>query len=329
MVGTTKAALCRYFIHPSHGYSCQLSEIKYISETDILVIDGTHMADRRDTDVLYLFSEHTVIKFIPPMFFTKFPRLTRLHLVNVGLSLNVRSFKNAASLRVIDIPWNKFTSIPADTFRACINLEELFMYNNKIQTLDRNAFVGLSKLWRLDLGANLIKEIQTELLQPLKNLIILMLMRNDIVTIQPNAFQSLQKLWYLNLDGSELTEVNAVILEPLVNLEQLYLHNNAISIIHPNAFRTLTKLSILSLENNVLNKLDSSLFTPITNLKILFINKNFIIGIQPNLFTVLTKLESLDATENYCIDRNFDKILNLSNEVIPQFAACFANYQLF
>lgn len=329
VTGTTLAASCRYYIDASHGYSCQLSDINYRSETDVLVIDGTHMAGKRDTDVLYLFSENTVIRFIPPVIFTKFSRLTRLHLVNVGLSLNVRSFKNATSLKVIDIPWNQVTSIPADTFRSCVNLEEIYLYNNKLQTLDKNAFVGLSKLWRLDLGANLITEIQTELLHPLTNLTILMLMKNNIITIQPNAFQSLHKLWYLNLDGSELTEVNSVMLAPLVNLEQLYLHNNAITTIHPSAFRTLTKLSILSLENNVLNKLDSTIFTPIHNLKILFINKNFIIGIQPNLFTILTKLESLDATENYCIDRNFDKISNLSNEVLPQFAACFANYQLF
>lgn len=65
-------------------------------------------------------------------------------------------------------------------------MEEIYLYNNKLQTLDKNTFVGLSKLWRLDLGANLIGEIQTELLKPLTNLGVLMLMKNNIVTIQPN-----------------------------------------------------------------------------------------------------------------------------------------------
>ncbi|CAO1432197.1 unnamed protein product [Diamesa serratosioi] len=305
VIGTTLAASCHYYIHPSHGYSCQLSEINYKSETDVLIIDGAHMTGKRDSDVLYLFSENTVIKFVPQMILTKYSRLTRLHLVNVGLTLNVRSLKNCGSLKVIDFPLNQITSIPADTFKTCSNVVEIFIYSNNLKALDKNAFVGLSNLWRLDLGDNLIGEIQTELLQPLTNLGVLMLMKNNIATIQPNAFQKLQKLWYLNLDGSQLTEVNALILAPLVNLEQLYLHNNAISTIHPNAFRTLTKLSILSLENNVLNKLDSVLFVPTTNLKVLFINKNFIIGIQPNIFSVLPKLESLDATENYCIDNQY------------------------
>ena len=323
---TTFSASCRYYIHPIYGYSCQLGDINFKSETDVLVINGAHLAGKRDADVQYLFSENNTINFIPQIVLTKFLKLTRLHLINVGLSLNVRSLRNCGSLKVIDFSRNQITFIPADTFKTCSNLEEIFICDNKLRIVDKNAFVGLSKLSRLDLGHNLIEEIQFELLQPLINLRVLKMMKNNIITIQPNAFRTLQNLWLLDLDGSQLTEINAVILAPLVNLEQLFLHNNAISTIHSNAFRTLTKLLILSLENNVLTKLDSILFAPIANLKILFINKNFIVSIQPNLFTALTKLQSLDAKENFCIDRNFDKIVSLSTDVLPQFAACFANY---
>ncbi|XP_062593385.1 leucine-rich repeat-containing protein 4C-like [Saccostrea cucullata] len=79
------------------------------------------------------------------------------------------------------------TNIPTDT---C----ELILYENKITTIQDNAFAGLYNLRKLWLYNNKITIIQTNAFNGLSNLQELYLFDNNITTLQDNAFASLHNL---------------------------------------------------------------------------------------------------------------------------------------
>ncbi|KAM9493843.1 vasorin a [Clarias gariepinus] len=135
-------------------------------------------------------------------------------------SCNVVSSIFCIQRRASTMPLN----LPAST-------QNLYVFQNGINFLNEQDFVGLVDLQMLDLSQNELSVIPDGVFGPLKSLRNLDLSSNKITQISKNSFNG------------------------LVNLERLYIHNNRIQSIHPAAFSGLENLLELKLQRNQISLL--------------------------------------------------------------------------
>ena len=85
--------------------------------------------------------------------------------------------------------FGKHWDINSNTFIGLSNLEELYLSDNQLATLELTAFEMLSMLTELDLRSNRINSLNKELLQNLKNLKYLGLKYNRLKEIKINSLK--------------------------------------------------------------------------------------------------------------------------------------------
>ncbi|KAM3623952.1 uncharacterized protein V6R79_017299 [Siganus canaliculatus] len=117
--------------------------------------------------------------------------------------------------------------------RVPANIQNLYIFQNGIDTLSQDDFKGLRELELLDLS------------------------QNELVEIPDNVFEMLSKLKNLDLSSNHITHISKDSFSGLVQLERLYLHANRIQSIHLEAFEGLDKLLELKLQGNQLTSLPS------------------------------------------------------------------------
>ncbi len=109
-------------------------------------------------------------------------------------------------------------------------VQSLYLANNKLTTIQPNAFAGLPNLTTLNLSYNQLKDIQ------------------------PDAFADPTKLEGLSLNFNQLKDIQPDAFANLTNLTTLNLSHNQLKDIQPDAFADLTNLRGLRLDKNQLNK---------------------------------------------------------------------------
>ncbi|XP_044043225.1 vasorin-like [Siniperca chuatsi] len=111
--------------------------------------------------------------------------------------------------------------------------QNLYIFQNGIDTLSQDDFKGLGELELLDLS------------------------QNELAEIPDGVFEMLSKLKNLDLSSNHITHISKDSFSGLVQLERLYLHANRIQSIHLEAFEGLEMLLELKLQGNQLNSLPS------------------------------------------------------------------------
>lgn len=103
-------------------------------------------------------SDNKEIKFLPSEIGATFPNLKEFRVWGCGLTA-VRDFylKNMGNVKFLDLGNNKITTIEPDAFRDLARVEHLFLNNNMIETLDEQLFATMFKLQLLFLGENKIR----------------------------------------------------------------------------------------------------------------------------------------------------------------------------
>ncbi|KAI4879038.1 hypothetical protein NFI96_003882 [Prochilodus magdalenae] len=113
------------------------------------------------------------------------------------------------------------------------SIQNLYVFQNGITSLQHQDFVSLAELRMLDLSQNQLKEIPD------------------------GVFRSLTSLHNLDLSSNYITHLSKDSFAGLENLERLYVHSNHIQSIHPAAFKNLEHLLELKLQGNKINILPS------------------------------------------------------------------------
>lgn len=109
--------------------------------------------------------------------------------------------------------------------------KNLYVFQNGINFLQEQDFLGLLHLEMLDLS------------------------QNELSVIPDGVFVSLTSLRNLDLSLNKITKISKESFNGLINLERLYVHNNRIQSIHPDAFKGLEHLLELKLQGNQINVL--------------------------------------------------------------------------
>jgi Leucine-rich repeat (LRR) protein len=150
-----------------------------------------------------------------------------LRMLNVNdCFLRQVTFQND-SLEELYLDENGLNSIDAHTFSTLNNLRILSLKSNKINSIDAEAFKHQVNLVELDLSLNEIVSIHTEMFSTLKNLKNLILNRNKISNLDTESvFDSLVLLEELDLRGNDLISIDSRVFACLVNLRLLVINQN-------------------------------------------------------------------------------------------------------
>lgn len=321
MLSIVSCATCRFYLDETKGYSCELTDALVETENLDIDIEGSHLDEYLDSNVLHLTAIYSTIVHVPKSLFNRFTNLESLVLNDVALqTISETSFFNCSQLRFLSLERNFFNRIPVNTISKCVNLVELRLSNNFISTIDEFALSGLLHLERLDLERVYLKYVSvlseqpltsmrylnlkngfmthlvSDMLKPMPNLKTLDLTQNFLVTIPEDFFQYSSDLEELHLSFNNLTSLDRTVFKPLVNLKVLDLERCNLIEVHHEAFRTLASLERLTLQSNFISQPHPDLLKFATKLKHFDISWNEMLSVDSigsDFFANNTALEVL------------------------------------
>lgn len=209
----------------------------------------------------YLKLDITFLSPLPPGLFetVQLPNLDTIMLLR---DMNAVDAKNIA------------ITMKNNTFVGLGKLKNLYLDNIGIQSLEADAFNGLSSLQTLDITLNYINGIKPHTFEHCKNLTSLKISDNFLSKLEDNSFSGLQKLNSLDVSLNKLKKLPAGPFHHLKELELFVATSNNLQTIEPNTFNGLGKLHYLSLARNELSTLDPMVFKGLVGLETLILDHN-------------------------------------------------------
>ena len=224
--------------------------------------------------------------------------------------LNKRSYSLKAQEKILscfdrkqgtlDLSNCDLTEIPARQILSMLSphLQTLYLNDNRITKIEKNAFAGLNSLQLLNLSANNIDKIEKNAFEGLNSLQRLNLSGNDIDKIEKNAFTGLTGLQEMDLSFNDIDKIEKNAFTGLNSLQRLNLYANNIDKIENNAFEGLNSLQGLTLSANDIDKIEKNAFEGLNSLLVLNLSNNKIINIEKKAFEGLTGLCVLNLSHN-------------------------------
>lgn len=191
------------------------------------------------------------LKYVPTNVFSTFPAFQWLQIYNCSTtSLLTDSFTNCASLVSLAVLYGNIPYVSEGFAQTCGNIERIYLANNNIEVIDKNAFRGLVKLNMVDMKSNKITCVPSDLFQPAPLMQNIFLEKNKIAGIDRNLFRNLKSLLNVYLDD------NLIKYLPKLNLAQgnlnpmgISFYRNPIVAINPDFCSTFTNRSLNYVDN--------------------------------------------------------------------------------
>ena len=248
------------------------------------------------------------------------PHETRFLFLNGNKITNLGEpaiYQNLRNLQVLDLSYNKITTLKDGIFRYLSHLEVLDLSYNLVNVTARNTFIGLSSLQCLNLSFNPLPPLQHGFFSPLVRLTELNLTSTRVAFV-PEAFLNITnlrrfvfrrnrllkfpKFLYGNtslfpnlvelyLGRNSLESVDSFGLD---SLEFLSVGSNKIDTLHSHALSHFKSLKSLDLYDNLLSNVHSTAFCSATLRKLDLGFSNFIMSVRTrNVFNCIPNLEEL------------------------------------
>ena len=208
------------------------NELKICIELKCLDLFGNSIQEIPDWFYQFKRLEHlslknNILKELPTIVFT-LENINYLNLADNQIpAINGHYFKNLMDIEKVDISYNQIASIPSDRIEypkcrslsikgnrlqkfpiavsGAHTLEKLDLSENKISSIDDDAFDGLENLIELDLSFNELNYLPTSI-GKLRKLKRLNLSENKISSL-PKEFENLTSLEFLDFDGNPIERV--------------------------------------------------------------------------------------------------------------------------
>lgn len=267
--------------------------------------------------------EKNSMKILPPELLANLKKLELLNLSSNFLSsnwINFMTFKGLFNLRLLDLSYNKLTSLENSIFSDLTSLEMLDLKNNLIESVSMDTFANLTYLTSLVLSHNFIKNVNFSL-NSLSNLNVLSLDFNEIYSVEKHLVANSHKLVDLHLNNNKFFRVPSFVenfqilkfldlgenfiknlsdLENFSNLKYLYglrLTENQVETLEKHHFNHLKNLQILNLSKNRIRHIERETFSSNEFLQAIRLDGNAIKNID-YMFENLTQLVFLNISEN-------------------------------
>jgi Leucine-rich repeat (LRR) protein len=148
---------CRFSNHRDRGYTCTLSRISYLSDSDDFTITGNHLAGKTDEQVHSVVFLRSTLGKVPKNIFLKFKNLKSLDIAGTGLTkADEYTFEACGKLKDLDASDNDISVVKEGFLASCTHLENVMIENNLISKISPwNVLIkGLKHLKSLSLLYN-------------------------------------------------------------------------------------------------------------------------------------------------------------------------------
>lgn len=210
IVGATSLTLeCEFidmdFSDHDFKYTCLVENI-FIRKhnTSITSVNGTHIDNNTNIDVLQLQINEQNITYLPKEIASFFPSLKNFIVYLTSLEFLEKSdFKHFLFLEILSLTENKIATIPENTFDDLDSLKELYLSGNRIENLYLNVFAKLVNLEIIYLSNNFIQMLPAGLFEHNTQLTTMSFQFNNIMTVGMDLFKSLKDLKTLWFNGNK------------------------------------------------------------------------------------------------------------------------------
>lgn len=216
-----------------------------------------------------------------------------------------------ASISRLDLVNDRISTLRRGDFSGLTNLTLLSLNNNQLSSLPADLFDSLTNLSRLSLNSNQLSSLPSGVFDNLTHLTTLALNRNQLASLPSGVFDHLPNLISLDLRGNQLTSLPTGLFDNLRNLVGLYLNTNRLSSLPAGLFNHLTSLGELDLARNQLNTLPKGIFDNLTNPVALVLSQNQLRSLPAELFSNLTP--GVDLSGNQLSSLPESLFVNLAN----------------
>ena len=234
--------------------------------------------------------------------------------------MNIR--KRVDLVDVLILENNNIPHLPSRAFGS-VKVNRLFIENNRIQTIDRNAFAGVEDyITEIYIKESSLKQLPVDSIDYLKELSVFSIDSSHISEMP--TVVGLQRLKLFKIDGSNITDIPAKSLKNLPGLRYLHVANaklrrlnvgllqnlpflvlanftgNEISWIHPRAFRYMEQMEELVLARNEIRDavMVGQAVKVIKTIKKLDLSHNKIEKLRDGSFIDIISLEEMTLAHN-------------------------------
>lgn len=246
---TLKCSPCAWCPDFNANETCDFFRLVLPSKVDRLEFDYNYGS--RDTITNFqLGTTSPGFTTIPTEIFESFPNLVYFALKTDLEVISPNDWQNATSLIELRLYGHNVTVLRAHSFNANAleKLQILRLSYSQLNTIQRDAFVGLNNLTLLDLTDNKIHTIEDGAFD-LHRVTKLYMAFNELTTLSDSIFCKLPNLQEVKLQYNLLKHIGRS-LYCLTNIGQIYLDSNSIEDINLLEFVKLPQLSTLSLRKS-------------------------------------------------------------------------------
>ncbi|KAI8495831.1 hypothetical protein Bbelb_262470 [Branchiostoma belcheri] len=222
---------------------------------------------------------------------------------------------------LLQIKGTELREVKKGDLAGLLMLKTLYLFNNKLQTIEVGAFDDVPAIETIEMGGNQMSDLPPGLFRgcdnlqsfvadgnrfttiregvfnDLPNLQVVRIGSNQIETIEVGAFSNLSNSIVFSLENNHIRDIRKGVFDDPQGATQIQLQNNNISVIEPGALSAFSKIYMLLLDNNVLSTITGAL-KGLDNAEIISINNNQIVALAENTFEGLHKLRRLDLSDN-------------------------------
>lgn len=323
---------CNYFEHWSFGYCCELLEVSYLNEGEVFTIEGQHLGEHNDDDVLMIFASFSNISYVPKEIIPKYKNLVSLLLSQLGIEHIDGAFEGSCDkIETITFYRNKLKKINSREFKNCVNLNYLDLGDNQIADISSDAFEGLTMLETLVIDTNPIKTLFPELFTSLISLKFLFMTNLEVSELNSKLFTTLKKLERFHFGSNSphnITQIQSGTFKSMPDLQSLQIvnDNQQPMVIEKLAFEDLEKLERLVIAGSAIERLNMNSFSGLQNLIWFSVEKNQISEIERDFFTLFPNLEEFNANMNPCGNRIYYLKSGQDEEFMRDFEECFTRW---
>lgn len=177
---------------------------------------------------------------------------------NIEEKRRVRFLPKNLSLVLPDLVWFRvsycaITDVGRENLKGLSKLRFLFLFGNRIDNVEKDAFGDLVSLEVLSLQDNKIISLHPGIFDPLLNLELLDLQINKISTLNENIFQNLANLNFLYFHYNKLETIPKNLFKHNSKMIEISFYENKIKFIDPNTLHVnhLVNLEYIDFTNNL------------------------------------------------------------------------------
>lgn len=148
---------CNFYIDDIHGYTCELSIVSYMSESDKFDLAGNHINGKNDADVHAVVFKSSSLFSMPNIIFRQFENLQYLNIKGTRMTTIDESFSSCSNLKWLDASNNEIRNLASNDFSNCHDLQTLLLDDNYIMRIEPcNHFISkLEQLGHLSMKSNI------------------------------------------------------------------------------------------------------------------------------------------------------------------------------